>query len=421
MDGTPRVDYAPATGNGIAVSDSDGVIIRNCQVSRCGGIVGGNATSLQILDCHVYSTRMGIFTGFGSKCTARGNYVHDSTRYGVFLWNGPEGVIDSNYVAWTGREGIGTNGDATGAKYTNNVILHTGWTAINVEGSTDDFLVEGNLVVDSHYGIILGGSRTVCRKNQVFYGSQAGIYAFNCKEGLTIEDNLIVGSGGSGIDISGGTLACDNARVVRNRVYQSGTAINLVGKNAVAEGNDVYRFFHGISVNGPGCVVRGNTLYAGRNPLWVTGVTEPGTIVSDNTVHHCLEGVRITKSKGVTFAGNQFSANGIAFVVTDCGEITIRDTEARRIAYPGLTLTNSTGCMVENNRFLGTVMDAAHLEGGSSGNNLRGNTFSEVTADWGTAALMIAGAKGNTITDNTFSHCSAAIAWDGKEQRGQRR
>ena len=417
VDGTPANQYSPAPGFGISVIDSEGVIVRHCQVSRCFGIYGGGSALRRMLieDCYVYSTSMGIMTSNGSLCVARGNYVVDSTKYGVFLYAGTYHTIDKNYVAWTGREGIGTNGKATGAKYTNNVILHTGWTAINVEGDTDDFLVENNLVVDSHYGIILGGNRTVARKNQVFYGSQAGFWVFNCKEGLTIEDNLIVGSGSTGIDISG---TCENAKVIGNRVLQSGTGIVLSGRNATVENNDVMRFFFGVTVGTPGCTVKNNRIYNGRNLLMISDVSQPGTVISGNYAHHSIGGFSVKNSKGVTFTDNKLEAVGEGLPAFDCSDLIIKNNQFFQLAYTGLTLTNSTNCTVEGNRFTSGVTEAMRLTGGSSGNTVKDNTISDIRSEFSGGGLVFKGAKGNTVTGNAFERCAVGIAWDGKENTG---
>jgi parallel beta-helix repeat protein len=414
IDGTPADEYSPAPGFGISVIDSEDVVVRHCQVSRCFGIYGGGSALRRMLieDCYVYSTSMGIMTSNGAFCVARGNYVVDSTKYGVFLYAGTNHTIDGNYVAWTGREGIGTNGKANGAKYTNNVILHTGWTAVNVEGETDDFLVEGNLVVDSHYGIILGGNRTVARKNQVFYGSQAGFWVFNCKEGLTIEDNLIVGSGSTGLDISG---TCENAKVIGNRVYQSGTGINVSGKNATVENNDVMRFFFGIAVGVPGCVVRNNQVYQGRNLMMISGVTEPGTVVSGNYLHHSIGGISIKNCKGVTVSDNKLEAVGEGLPACDSSDLIIKNNQFFQLAYTGLTLSNCTNCTVEGNRLTSGVTEAMRLADGSRGNTIKGNTISDIRSEFSGGGLVIKGAKANTVTGNTFERCVVAIAWDGPD------
>lgn len=418
VDGAPPNEFSPAPGFGISVIDSEDVIVRHCQVSRCFGIYGGGSALRRMLieDCYVYSTSMGIMTSNGAYCVARGNYVLDSTKYGVFLYAGTNHTIDGNYVAWTGREGIGTNGKANGARYTNNVILHTGWTAVNVEGETDDFLVEGNLVVDSHYGIILGGNRTVARKNQVFYASQAGFWVFNSKEGLTIEDNLIVGSGSTGIDISGGQVhPCENARVIGNRVYQSGTGITISGKNATVENNDVMRFFFGISVGAPGCTVKNNRVYQGRNLMMISNITEPGMVVSGNHLHHSIGGISVKTSKGVIITDNQLEAVGQGLPADDCSDLVIKNNQFFQLAYTGLTLSRCTGCTVEGNRFISGVTEAMRLTGGASGNTIQGNIISDIRSEFSGGGLVIKGAKGNTVTGNRFERCGVAIAWDGKD------
>jgi len=94
IDGAPPSDDSPAPGFGISVIDSDGVVIRNCQVSRCFGIYGGGSAlkNLLVENCYVYSTSMGIMTSGGSHCTARGNYVRDGLQaeFDLPLFSGGE-------------------------------------------------------------------------------------------------------------------------------------------------------------------------------------------------------------------------------------------------------------------------------------------------------------------------------------------
>ncbi len=136
----------------IGVLESQGVIIRHCQVWHRWGIAvpGEQIRIFRIEDCHVFGASEGIFSAHGGHVTASTNYVHDSTKYGIFRCTGSDHIVENNYAAWTGREGAGTCGSGPRHRYRNNVILHTGWTAIKVEGACDDSVVEGNLLVDTH-------------------------------------------------------------------------------------------------------------------------------------------------------------------------------------------------------------------------------------------------------------------------------
>ncbi|MHB9026411.1 MAG: right-handed parallel beta-helix repeat-containing protein [Armatimonadota bacterium] len=420
VEGTPTDEMTPADSFGISIIDSDGVVIRRCRVSRCDGIFGGGAglKNLRVEQCYLFSCRRSIMTSGGSHCSATGNYVRDAVDYGIFLYNGTDHAIENNYVMWTGREGIGTNGNAHRARYRNNVILHTGWTAVNVEGHVDDCLVEGNLVVDSHYGIILMGNRTACRKNQVFYCSQMGISVYSNKDignaGISVTDNQVVGAAQSGIDVM---AFSSDVRITGNRVWQSETGLHVTGPRATIEKNDVYRFFKGIDLSAPGYSVRNNQVYGGRNGVWVEGVAEAGGIIAGNDLKYLLGGFILKGARGVTIEKNILFAVGQPMPIHECSGIVVRENDVAQIRYTGIALYNSTGCTVEKNRLRSGIIDAIRLDRGS-GHTITGNAITAIKGEFNGGGILLLNTRDNRLTGNLLERCGPAITFSGKENRG---
>jgi nitrous oxidase accessory protein NosD len=147
----------------------------------------------------------------------------------------------------------------------------------------------------------------------------------------------------------------------------------------------------------------------------ITDVKEPGTVISGNYGHHCIRGLSVGGSTGVTLTDNKLEAVGEGLPADGCTDLVIKHNQFFQLAYTGLTLSNCTNCDVEGNSFTSGVTEALRLTAGASGNTIKANTISEIRAEFSGAGLVLKGAKSNTITNNTFTHCAVALAWDGKD------
>ena len=418
VDGIPIDENTPAKEWGIALSNCSGVIIKNCQVSRCRGIYAGwlpTQKNIIFEKNYLFSTSKGIITQGGSHFIARGNYVRDSSEYGVFLWAGTDHITENNYVAWTGREGVGTNGVAHRHLYQNNVILYSGWTAINVEGENDDTVVRNNLVVDTHYGIILMGNRTLCENNKVFYSSQDGISIYGTNSDMIVRNNLIVGSSKTGIVIPQGSR---KAKIVSNKIWQSDTGIVVGGKETLVEKNDIYRFFIGISVSASNCVIRENSIYRGRNGIWLEGIpkTEQGGIVSENYLHHLLAGVVAKRVKSAIFTDNKLESVGQPFPIDNSEELVIKNNKIIQLRYNGIVLYQSDRCNVEGNELITGVAEAITLNEGSS-HIIKKNIIKNIRGEFSGGGIRLISTKNNTITENSLENCAVGVVFDGKNNQ----
>ena len=285
FDGKPLSPGTPADTWGLRIVDCENITVRYCQVSRCLGMNAyGKIKNIRFDHNYGFSCDRTIFTGGGSHISAKGNYVRDALQYGVFLYNGTDNTIEDCFVAWTGREGIGSHANCARGTYRNNVVMHTGWCGINVEAKAHDSIVEGNLVVDTHYGIILMGDRTICRNNQFFYCSQMGISVYSNKNhytrDLVVENNLVVGCGQPGIDVM---PQSSGVKITGNRVLQCANGIDARGPDITIAENKVHRYFNGIVVSGRGFKVTDNEVFGGRNGIIVEGPLLDGSQPKDAT------------------------------------------------------------------------------------------------------------------------------------------
>jgi parallel beta-helix repeat protein len=417
IDGIPIDENTPAKEWGIVLNNCSGVIIKNCQVSRCRGIYAGwlpTQKNIIFEKNYLFSTYKGIMTQGGSHFIARGNYVRDSSEYGIFLWTGTDHIIENNYVAWTGREGVGTNGVAHRHLYQNNVILYSGWTAINVEGENDDTVVRNNLVVDTHYGIILMGNRTLCENNKVFYSSQFGIY-IHANDEITVKNNFVIGSSQSGIFIP---QSANKTKIISNKIWQSYIGIDVQGKDTLVEKNEIYRFFKGISVSASNCVIRRNSVYRGRNGIWFEGIpeTEQGGIVSENYLHHLLAGVVVKKVKSAIFTDNKLESVGQPFPIDNCEELVIKNNKIIQLRYNGIVLYQSSKCNVEENELITGMVEAITLNEGGS-HTIKNNIIKNIRGEFSGGGIRLISTKNNTIIDNYLENCAVGVVFDGKNNQ----
>lgn len=425
FDGRPLNPGTPADTWGLLLVDCENTVVRHCQVSRCLGMhAKGKIKHIRFDHNYGFSCDRTIFSGGGSHISAKGNYVRDALQYGVFLYNGTDNTIEDCYVAWTGREGIGSHANCARGTYRRNVILHTGWTAINVEAHAHDSLVEGNLIVDTHYGIILMGNRTVCRNNRFFYCSQMGISVFSNKNHanreLVVEGNLVVGCGQPGIDVMPQSTG---VTIVGNRVLQAEHGIDVRGPKATVKNNTVHRYFRGIVVSSTDFTVTGNRVFGGRNGIVVEGPASPSSerpvpngVITGNDMHHSIYGLSVKHAKGVVLADNTITSVGVAASAQFSSKLTVRRNVANRCSINGIMLRNCTDCAVEANRVHTGVVTGIRIDGGH-GHTVSGNSIADIMSRFWGGGITLRDTRGNRITKNTIERCPFGVAFYGKNNR----
>ncbi|MCF7854777.1 MAG: right-handed parallel beta-helix repeat-containing protein [Candidatus Pacebacteria bacterium] len=420
VEGDPPTADTPARAYAFRLVDTQGTIVRHCRMSRCTGLYTGGSASRGLLveNCHLYSTVKGIFTILGQgHNVARGNYVHDSVEYGVFLYGSSDNIIEDNYISWCGKEGIGTNGKAPRQVYRRNVILGTGWTAINVEGACDDSLVEDNLVVNSHYGIILMGERTRCQNNKVFYSTQVGLYIHTGpkdkpRPGIAIRDNLVVGSGDNGVWAREGNT---DVSIVGNRVIQANIGVRVNSANTLVAENEVSRTFRGLQTDGvTGCVIQNNDFFHARYAVTVSGSAGGQTAVRGNRLHHSIGGIQVGGSKGVLIEDNTISAVGMGIRCGGSEALEIRKNRIRLAGYSGIRIGGSKDCVLEDNRLSNCRMRGIWLND-ASGHQVRRNAVVDNASMMGNAGLVLEKAQANVFEANEWRRCNLAILFKDEQ------
>lgn len=418
--GIPDSKYIPANFAAIRIGDSKNVSVANCKATRCNGIYVGGSQNVSVSKCQLFSTLYGIFSSGGGKIKANYNWVEDSIKYGVFLYNGPDNEIGHNYVAWTGREGIGTNGNrCQNHYYHDNTIIHTGWTAINVEENfvkpgklgTAKTRVENNLVMDTYYGIILMGDGVICNGNKIYYSGQDGIIIVNNPNAKNhkVKNNLIIGSAQNGIWIS---QKSSGHLISGNRIIQSHTAIKLSGENCKIIENRISRFMYGIESGVKKMEIVGNEIFQGRNGMAISN-TEKSKI-NKNNFHHLLVVAWIKDSKNMEITENNCDYSGRMLQVRKSNNIFVGKNRFIHLPYGGIDLKNSKDCVISGNIFTDALVRCIGLEESAS-NKIEKNKIQNVYCQFNGAAVIIKNAANNTVKNNTIEDSKVGFRLEGKK------
>lgn len=385
---------------------------------KCNGFYFGGCQFVKIEHCKLTSIINGIFSSGGSNIQALYNYVEDSQKYGIFLYNGPDHEIAFNYVAWTGREGIGTNGgNSYHHNYHDNVIHHCGWTAINLEinfrknySIKDQSKVTNNLVAYTHYGIILMGTELICSDNKVFYSSQDGIMCLGKSTDAGIENNLICGSSSAGINIISGQKYI----VEKNRIYLSNTGIkcNISGLQVI--NNDFSQFFWAVQAEKGNALIENNTISQGRNGVFLKG---NANIVKNNSFQHLIISAIMRNGSATDFLNNKFTYVGDIVRFVRCKKCVFKGNKSQGINYGGLFLRNCEDCSVEKNTFENITAQTIQIIGGNS-NIIKENVVKNFMGAFGYGAVEFTDTSHNNIDNNSFDNCALVYRFKGQKNEG---
>lgn len=391
---------------GLNLVNAKNVTVRHCRsvLNRGFHAAGGSHHNFEY--CRAYSVAFGIYTGGSHHVRAYRCYVNDTTAIGIFLYNGPDNVIEECYVTDTGREGIGTHGKAPRHVYRNNFIMNCGWNGINMEGRGDDHLTEGNTVINTHYGILVMGKKGTVRGNKTFNCTQDGIILWRARE-CTVEDNLIVGSMKEGIWIYRDTAK----NVIRNNtLIQNANGILISdgpedGGGHVIEGNTISRFYKGILLEKDGAKgtrIANNTFSGGRNPIY--GESAIDIAVTGNTFTHCLHGVRTIEGTGWTVDKNTFRFIGTPVQFIKSADCSASGNTSTMAYYSSFHIRNSERIAYRGNTIRGSRTSGIRLDGATDC-SIEGNTIEECGghAAWtGTGGIRLANTGESTVAENTL-------------------
>ena len=412
--GVPDSPYSPNKLAGIRIVNARNVVIEHCEVSRCKGIYIGGCVNVSVTDSKLFSTELGIFSSGGSHISALRNHVEDSVRYGIFLYNGPNNEIGWNYVAWTGREGIGTNGTrCQNHYYHDNLIEHCGWTAINLEGTCDNSRVINNSVRDTFYGIILMGKDVLAKSNKVYYSGQDGFIVLGGKtKNLKLYDNLIVGSAQNGVWLMPKTSGHD---IRNNKILLSYFGIKNNASNTTITENYIERFFWAVETNHSAKIAH-NVFKQGRNGVNVTKGVIGATIEKNEFSYLCIGSI-VSGGDKTKIVGNKFIYVGQQVRLGGSKDLEITNNEFLHQAYAGVDMTNCNGVKLTDNVFRNATTRSIKIVGGEN-NTIENNKISDVQAQFHGGAILLQKTKGNKVKDNTFKSCSIAVRFDGPGSTG---
>jgi parallel beta-helix repeat protein len=420
----PASKYMPVEFSAIQINESKNIVISLNEVTRCHGITIKKSENITVSKCQVFSTIHGIFSDRGRNIKANYNWVEDSVKYGIFLYNGPDHEIGHNYVAWTGREGIGTNGNqCQNHYYHDNTIIHAGWTAINVEENfvkpgklgTAKTRVENNLIVDTYYGIILMGNGVICDSNKIYYSSQDGIIIVNNPNAKNhkVKNNLIVGSAQNGIWIS---QKSSGHLISGNQIIQSHTAVNLEGENCKLVENRISRFMNGINSNVKQVEIVSNEIFQGRNGMSISRA-QGGTKITGNHFHHVLVAMWMSDSEKVELTDNIFNNCPRLPQIRKSNNILFKKNKALYTSR-GIGLRNTSDCIISENTFYSALCWFVWVEDGKN-NKIEKNQIKDVLCQFnGGSAIRLKNAENNFVGSNIITNSKIGFQLEGKKCNG---
>lgn len=268
----------------ISVFSSNNVTVENCYVA-------GDVTT---------SSSVGGAIDFNgcTRCIARGNRVDTPALHGIDAHNaGSDSIIEGNHVWSAGSTGIVVSGSAS--------------TGVQIPGCS----VQGNVVRDGSYGIIIENGARYCRivgnfvysptndaillsdgtgdppssnlveGNVIREAGQYGIYAFNSTY-TTIVGNRLSNGANDGIRVNAGTGHVVSANHVSDCAAGAAIRITNGAEGTVVSGNFVRNnITNGILIDSVKCSVVGNTVIDSdsNGTLAIGGITLTG-LASRTTV-----------------------------------------------------------------------------------------------------------------------------------------
>ncbi len=250
-----------SAGDGIAVEDSDHILLEHVDVSGTGN------DGLRVLQTDFLTVRHGTFT--------------DIFNYAIDVVDGTSHLVEHVKISGAGEDGIAIRAQASIIR--KNKVSDVSLAGISANGN--GVLIEDNRVLPpSAFGIWLQGGTCIARDNRIVGAEFYGVDIFDGTH--QVLDNRIVQAGSAGIRVSGpfgapGQVLADN-RVLESLddgilITAGSDGCTLVHNRVVAPGGD------GFSVIGQDAQIVDNRVTgAGEDGMHLEGA---GAVVAGNRAH----------------------------------------------------------------------------------------------------------------------------------------
>ena len=162
---------------GVAISWSNGVNIKNCEITGFleSGVYNDHGHNMTCENLVITDTATGINTVYASDITVRNSYIKNCSAHGIQFWNNWEGMKDGQNLVYEGNTVMDIGGGGiwgTGAERVvmrNNTVDNCGDVGLDLEYCND------SLIMDNYAGRCVNG----------------GISLFYSCENVLIKDNTV--------------------------------------------------------------------------------------------------------------------------------------------------------------------------------------------------------------------------------------
>ncbi len=224
-------------GQGAKFTQSAGLLFDGCEVAEtgAGGIYLHGSTGCTVRECHIHHDGRSYPSAIGLQLSGSGhsishNEVHDTT-YSAIGCSAAGTVFESNLFYAVMQElsdGAAIYaGFCTGVVMRGNVVRGGGGTqlahAYYIDEQGEDFLVEGNLAVNTRWPSHNHMARRNTIRNNVFIDDGDAHLTFMRCENFTFERNLVIAGGRLTISAADGALAA----LPHNILWSDAGAIEL--------------------------------------------------------------------------------------------------------------------------------------------------------------------------------------------------
>ncbi|NJE49627.1 right-handed parallel beta-helix repeat-containing protein [Thermococcus sp. 9N3] len=384
----------------------------------------------------VFSGRYGIqLNENASNNVLVGNYLHDTSSFGVYMWSAGSGnrILNNTifnvtsggvYLGYTPETEIAYNrislvnnrGYGIGVGWGNYTVIH--------DNSIANATSQGVYVHDTFGGTIYGNQITnnggegillvrnvfeMAVENNTLIGNQFGIYLRDNVSNVTVAGNFLDGNLYSGISLN----RADKNNVSNNEihnvlrgdgVYVWNSTLNVVtGNRIVNTGED------GIQLQfSPGNLLAGNYVEHGNisTSQGISVYESPGTVAVNNTVTKVNNGIYLfSKSHNSRIERNVVYGVGAGVVAIDSVNVSISGNAISDLLRQGLVVQNLTNFTVQSNRFLNATYNGVEVYSSSNGRLL-----SNVFANSSGGSLQADNSTGLVIAGNRMENTNVGVA-----------
>lgn len=338
--------------------------------------------------------------------TIEGNKITSTKRYGIFLEQAPNTVVNKNIVTSTAKNAIYLINGCNKATVQGNTISKAGAPkstegGIGVLASNQVNVLENKISTAAKNGIFLytGSKKCAIKRNTITTSGENGIGIYQQSNGTVVYLNTINDYGKNGIFVyEAGSASISNNKITAKAGSESSDAIHIQGDQSSSDAFSVKKNFittsnrYGMYISGASkATISNNTIKnTAKHALYLDGKSNYCTI-SNNTIYN---------------AGKAGSEEG-GIGVSKSFKVTIVNNKVSKAAKNGIFLYNaSKNCIIKSNTIQGAADNAISINHNSDKASITANTITgSTTSKRNNRGIFVYGANQATISKNVISSC----------------